>query len=309
MESFKKDISESHQLRVISASKEDKDYFLSNFQSEGYEDQLDFIWEKSQKTKATITFAISKSGEAHSLPLVPFGGFWVHENLSSASLECFILALIEELKGRGINLISITQAPKPYEPQVELINYLLFTLGFGQTKVQSHHFFISKKKIKKFLQKESAKPTRKSSTLDLKTNHSSISNFNFLKEIRIWNKQKGYEVTIDENRIVRQVSECPSRYFLITLTKNGEAIGYSLAVKLTTNSLYYFLSAINPNIAVKNGGELILKELFKLAADQKVDFVDLGSSDLLEGVNHSLMFFKSRYSNDICNKVTWMKKI
>ena len=294
---------------MISASKEAKDYFLSNFPSEGYKDQLDFIWEKGHKTKATITFAITRLGEAHSLPHVPFGGFWVHENLSSASLECFILAVIEEMKRLGTTMISLTQSPKPYEPQVDLINYFLFTLGFEQAKVQSHHFFVGKKKIKKFLQKEAAKSSKKSSSSGLKTSHSSISNFNFLKEIRMWNKEKGYEVTIDENRIVRQVSEYPSRYFLITLTKNGEAIGYSLAVKLTTDSLYYFLSAINPKVTVKNGGELILRELFKLAAEQKVDFIDLGSSNLLEGANHSLMFFKSRFSNDICNKVTWVKKI
>lgn len=294
---------------MISALKEDKDYFLSNFPCDQYQDQLDFIWEKKQKTKARITFAISKTGEAVSLPKAPFGGFWMHAGLSSTSLEAFILAIIEEMNHRGIQYISITQSPKPYESQVDLINYLLFKSGFVQTKVLSHHFFIGKKKIKKFAHNESTKFQKKNKNSGLKISHSSISNFGFLKEIRIWNAQKGYEVAVDENRIVQQVSEYPDRYFLLTISKNEEAIGYSLGVKLTSDSLYYFLSAINPKIPVKNGGELILNELFQLAVEQKVNFIDLGSSDLEEGANHSLMFFKSRFSNDICNKITWVKKI
>lgn len=309
MESFKKEISESHELRVISTLKEDKEYFLSNFQSESYQDQLDFIWDKNQKAKASITFAISKTGEAVSLPQAPFGGFWIHDSLSSSSLEAFILAILEEMSHRGIQAISVTQSPKPYEPQFDLINYLLFKNGFEQTKVLSHQFFLGKKKIKKLAQKETEKLQKKSKNSGLKINHSPISNFGFLKDIRLWNTQKGFEIAINENRIVKQVSEYPDRYFLISISKNEEAIGYSLGVKLTSDSLYYFLSATNPKTSVKNGGELILNELFQLAVEQKVNFIDLGSSDLEAGANHSLMFFKSRFSNDICNKITWVKKI
>jgi len=309
LESFKKEISDPHELRVISASNEAKDYFLSNFLSEGYQDHLDFIWEKKHKTKAIITFAISKDGEAISLPQSPFGGFWIYDGLSSASIEVFILAIEAEMRLRGIQSISLTQSPKPYEPQFDLINYLLFKNGFEQVKVLSHHFFIGEKKIKKLAQKESVKLQSKSKIAGLSVSHSPISNFGFLKEIRSWNLEKGYEVAIDENRIVQQVSEYPDRYFLITVSKNSEAIGYSLGVKLRSDSLYYFLSAMNPKTPVKNGGELILSTLFQLAVEQKVNFIDLGSSDLPEGVNHSLMFFKSRFSNDICNKITWVKKI
>lgn len=301
--------SESHQLRVISALQREKNYFISNFPCDAYDSELEFFWDKKQKIKATITFAIDGGGEAISLPQAPFGGFWITEKLSSDSLEAFIWAIVEEMKKRGIRSISLTQSPKPYNSQGDLINYLLFKNGFEQTNVLSHHFFLGKKKIKKFEQKESAKFQESSKNRGLTISHSSISNFGFLKEIRSWNLQKGYAVNIDDNRIVQQVSAYPDRYFLITLSQNKVAIGYSVAVKLTSDSLYYFLSAMNPKISLKNGGELILNQLFRLAVEQKVDFIDLGSSDLDEGANHSLMFFKSRFANDISNKITWKKKI
>ncbi|PZX47488.1 hypothetical protein [Algoriphagus chordae] len=303
------EISESHKLRVISASKEAKDYFLSNFPTESYPELLDFIWEKKNKTKGIITFAISNSGEAVSLPKAPFGGFWIQKALSSAAIEGFILAMEKEMRDRDIQSISLCQSPKPYEPQFDLINYLLFKNGYEPAEVLSHHFFTGKKKIKKLVQKESSKHLSSSKNSGLKISHSSISNFGFMKEIRSWNFQKGYEVSIDENRIVQQVSDYPDRYFLITLSNKQKPIGYSLAVKLTTDSLYYFLSALDPKNPVKNGGELILQELFQLAVSQKVNIIDLGSSDLEGCANHSLMFFKSRFSNDICNKITWIKKL
>ncbi len=309
LKNFKKVINEPHNLRVIPACKATRDYFLSNFLSDAYQDQLDFIWEKNQKCKAVISFAISGSGEAVSLPESPFGGFWIMETLSSSSLEAFISAFLEELDHRGIQSVTITQAPKPYEIQSDLINYLLFKSGFVQKKLLSHHFFIGKKKIKKQMQKETARLQSKGKDLGLQVGHSNISNFKFLESIREWNLRKGYEITVDENRLVRQVSEYPDRYFLTSLSRNGVDIGHSLGVKLTSDSIYYYLSALNPQENVKNGGELLLNELFKVAVEEKVNFIDLGSSDLVAATNHSLMFFKSRFSNDISNKVTWIKNI
>jgi hypothetical protein len=55
------------------------------------------------------------------------------------------------------------------------------------------------------------------------------------------------------------------------------------------------------------GGDFLLLELFLLAKDQKVDFIDLGSSDVGECPNYNLMFFKSRFSNEISSKMTWYK--
>ncbi|MCE7053308.1 hypothetical protein LZF95_01380 [Algoriphagus sp. AGSA1] len=309
MKNFKKVINEPHNLRVIPAWRATRDYFLSNFLCEAYQEQLDFIWEKSQKCKAVISFAISESGEAVSLPESPFGGFWIMETLSSSSIEAFISAVLEELGHRGIRSVTITQAPKPYEIQSDLINYLLFKSGFVQKKLVSHHFFIGRKKIKKQLQKETARLQSKSREVGLRISHSNISNFKFLKSIREWNMRKGYEITVDEDRLVRQVSEYPDRYFLTSLANNGEDIGYCLGVKLTSDSIYYYLSALNPQVNVKNGGELMLNDLFKVAVEQKVNFIDLGSSDLIAVANHSLMFFKSRFSNDVSNKVTWIKTI
>lgn len=282
---------------------------MSSFRSvEGLE-QLDFVWEKKQKTKALVTFVLTKDGGAVSLPHAPFGGIWVLENLTSQSLDDFIESVLAELIHRGVKTIQITQAPKPYGNQTDLINYLLFKHGFVQGEVLSHHLFEGKKKIKKLAQKEAQKLHGKASKAGMKTEYSSISNFAFLKKISTWNRHKGYEVNVDENRLIQQVSEFPNRYFLITLIKDGTSVGYSLGVKLTQDSLYYFLSAVDPKASVKHGGELILTAFFQLAADQKVGFVDLGSSDLGEKANHSLMFFKSRFANDISNKVTWVKHL
>jgi hypothetical protein len=142
----------------------------------------------------------------------------------------------------------------------------------------------------------------------LTTSHHSISNFDFLKKIKAWNSQKGYKSSINEDYLVQQVSSYPERYFLLKLERGDQVLGFVLAVLLTSNSIYYFLSGLDPSKESKGGGDFLLFELFLLAKEQKVDFIDLGSSDVGDRANHSLMFFKARFSNDISNKMSWRKE-
>lgn len=305
MEAYKKGIVDLSELVVFLSTGESYDYFLRGCPAVGFTRLLDFRWTKKGKIKASVTFALSEAGEAISLPQTPFGGFFVDPTLSSASLDGFIKAVLEDLRRRHICHLRLVQAPKPYEPKSDLINYLLFKNGFSQQSVLSHHFFLGKNKIKKLVKKELGKFQVKAKEAGLMIQVGPIQNFGFLQEIRSWNGEKGYETAVDEKRLITQVSDFPERYFLISLLKDGQAVAYTLAVKLLPDSLYYFLAAIRPEVSAKNLGELCLFYLFQLASDQGASFVDLGSSDVCEEAKHSLMFFKSRYSNDISNKITW----
>lgn len=307
MKHFSTPVNDKYNLRVATSVDQTCDYFLPQA---GVVDGefLDFIWEKKGKIKARIAFSISNN-EARSFPKVPFGGIWCDEKLGSSALDNFIEAIIKELKIREIKFISIIQPPKPYVSPSDLINYLLFKKGFKQEEVIHYQFFVGKKKIKNFIEKDPNDSNLKKHTTGISIAHHSISSFGFLKEMRQWNEKRGYKVSMDENRLIQQVSVFPERYFLISLKKENEIIGYALAVKLTSNSIYYAMSATNPELNMSNGGELIVGELFKLATKLKVDFIDLGSSDLEPGANHSLMFFKSKFSNESSNKIVWTKEL
>lgn len=307
MTTTKSGINQWFELLVKPASLCEKEYLLSNSPNFREEVTFDFFWTKKGKEKAVVTFFISKDSIAKSLPKSPFGGFFILEKLSSEALEDFILAVVENLKERGVTSLEITCAPKPYEEHHDLILYLLHKNNFVQKEILSHQFFIGKKKIKKWVSQEHHRFQKKIIESGLTISIGSISNFNFLKEIRDWNLERGYEVNHDDNRIVMQVSEFPDRYFLISILDGDFAVAHCLAVKLFPDSIYYFLSAINPKSNLKNGGELLLFHLFKLASDQKVKMIDLGSSDLDSGVNHPLMFFKSKFANDVSNKETWVR--
>lgn len=309
METYKKGNAESYELEVIPSGKEKHAYFLRECRTEGFSEQLDFLWMKKEKVKASVTFAISNEFEAVSLPKSPFGGFWIEESLTSSALEAFLKAVILELKRRRIVLIRVIQPPKVYEPKTDLINYLLFKEGFIQERILSHQFFVGKKKIKKLVQKEHAKYQKKAKDEGLTIQVGHIQNFSFLDQVRSWNQSRGYQIGFEDARIINQVSEFPDRYFLITFVKDKRAIAHSLCNTLLPESLYYFLSAIDPKSNLKNVGDLILFTLFQLAAELKVSFIDLGSSENEVGVNHNLMFFKSRFSNEISNKISWTLKL
>ncbi len=309
LEAYKKEIADLYELTVASSIGESYPYFLRNCPAGGFSRQLDFRWLKKGKAKASVTFAISENSEAVSLPQSPFGGIFVEAGLSSAGLEMFIKAVLEELRRSRISSVRIVQPPKPYEPNCDLINYLLFRNGFVQESVLSHQFFVGKKKIKKLVKKEHPKFQAKARDSGLKLQSGPIQNFGFLQEISAWNREKGFDINFDEKRLIAQVSEFPERYFLVSFLKDGNAVAHTLAVKLFPDSFYYFLSAIRPKCPLKNVGEQCLFQLFQLAADQNSNFIDLGSSDTDAGANHSLIFFKSRFSNDISNKISWSLKL
>lgn len=308
MEAYKKEIIDSYELQVISSTEESSAYFLRSCNTVGFSEQLDFRWVKKGKVKASVTFAFSENSEAISLPQSPFGGIFIDESLTSLALEAFIIAFLCDLKLRRIGSVRIIQPPKPYESNSDLINFLLLKAGFVQDSLVSHQFFIGKKKIKKFVKKEQAKFQAKAREYGLKFQIGPIQNFGFLQEIRTWNLAKGHETLFDDKILISRVSDFPERYFLISLFKDGNTIAHTLCVKLLPDSFYYYLSAIHPKSNLKNIGEMCLFQLFQLASDQNAEFLDLGTSDSENGPNHSLVFFKSRFSNDISNKVSWTLK-
>ncbi|MFL0685868.1 MAG: hypothetical protein ACJLTB_22120 [Algoriphagus aquaeductus] len=295
----------SAEFRVLSSFESGKPYFLWDFPGVDCVQELEYQWHKKGKLKAVVRVAIQKDGKAVSSPGLPFGGIWIFGSIHTDELTQFVDRFVLDLKNRGLSSLFLTQPPKPYEPFTDLIQSVLFKKGFVQTSVLSHQFFLGKKKIKEEAQNLKEKLKSQKNDLRLTSYRGQIMNFKFLQEIRNWNNERGYAFNLDEKRVIEQVSVFPERYFQISIFKNDHPIAHAMAVKLVPEGMYYFLSAISPSAKVPNCGDLILLNLFQLAAEQKSEFIDLGSSEIESGINHGLMFFKSRFSNDISNKVTW----
>jgi len=287
----------------------DHDYFLMNFHPENATHYFRATLVKKSQLKAEIFLSINEENEAFSIPNAPFGGFWIQESTSSESISDFIEALVLSLKQRNVTSLTVIQAPLSYCPFSDLVGYLLNAAGFEAKIILNHQLFVGKKKLKKFSDGLVLKYQKKAKALHLQVTVGNIQNFDFLQEIKTWNQKKGYESNVSVSQIIQQVSSFPERYFVISIWEEGKTVAHALAVKLTSDSLYYYLSAINPKSPSKIAGELIMVHLLKLAAGQKVSFLDLGSSDLEGQPNHSLMFFKSKFSNASENKIFWQKTI
>ena len=286
----------------------DHPYFLLKSDSASAKQQLTFRLLKKDKLKAILYVVIQQNGDAVSLPNLPFGGIWISSQIHSDELQFFVKEILKELHRRKCSVVKIIQPPKPYEKYSELIGNILFKEGFLPESIQSHQFFIGKKKLKSEVKIFSEKNKKSLQSLAICMKKGPVSNLNFLNDIRNWNSERGYLTHFDEKRLIHQVSEFPDRYFQISLFRDSKAVAHSLAVKLLPDSFYYYLSAIRPNSQISNGGDLLLQSLFQLAAEQKTEFIDLGSSEVESDLNSSLMFFKARFSNDVSNKVTWTRR-
>jgi hypothetical protein len=309
LKTIKGNIDSSYSFEFTALEGNGQDYFLSQIQSVDEAEYFNCALFKNGVLKLDIQLAVYPDGSAISLPKAPFGGFWVYSNVNSLVFVNFLEELKEFLKSIGVNEFKLIQAPGVYMAYADWVIYFLAKQGFNLEKVLSHQIFEGKKKMKSELKSLQAKFAKKIKEHNIKISIGNIQSFNFLNEIKAWNQSKGYDLTFDENQLIAQVSSFPDRYFVISVSQEGQFIGHALAVKLTSNSVYYFLSAINPKSKVKLTGELIMVNLLRLAVEQKANFLDLGSSEIGGLPNHSLIFFKSRFSNCTQNKYSWRIKL
>ncbi|MDN3667927.1 GNAT family N-acetyltransferase [Echinicola jeungdonensis] len=283
----------------------DHDYFLHDYSPSNGEKYYCAQLFKKQKLKASIYFQFQENGEMTSLKEAPFGGFWVEKKISSESFQFFVEQLLIAIRGLGGRSLEITQAPDPYQPQNPMIHYILNTLGFKMKKMLMHQVFENRKEIKQYLQEKASKNKKKQEKFNLDVEVGPIKNFNFLKDIKWWRTIRDHEYKVDEEKLIQQVSAYPDRYHLVTVEEGGEAVAHVLCVQLTSNSLYYFLPAMNPNNQQTFTGEVAIYSVIQLGDRLGVDFIDLGSSEWQGSANHSLIHFKSKVANNSSNKLTW----
>jgi hypothetical protein len=282
------------------------DYFLMNFRpAEGTYYQMALL--KGGKQRLVMQVAVNAEGEAISLPNIPFGGMWISGTPTPSSLFLFLVEIEKALLAKGVVSLKVIQPPVCYEKHSDILGYFLKTSGFQLTTILNHQIFAGKKKIQKQASQLKNKFAPKIKQLGLTVTRSSFVNFDFLRDIKRWNVQRGYQIKFAEEQLLLQLSEYPERFTVISVLKDQAAIGHAFAVRLTANSIYYFLAATNPDMQHKVTGEVILSTLFELAAEQKADFIDLGSSDLDGKPNLSLIFFKSKFANAFQNKNIWEK--
>ncbi len=252
-----------------------------------------------------MRLAVLESGEVISVPGLPFGGFWFDDKIGLDVLVTFVTELKAFLKSQQATHLIIHQAPLSYESCTDLCNYLLHQEEFKLDKATAHHLFEGKKKIKKMVGKELPKVLIKAKENKLQIRVGNIQSFGFLQDIKLWNETKGIYSLYEEDFLIRQVSTYPERFFLVSIAQDERLIGHLLAIKITSHSLFMMASAISPKTKVKIVGETLMIHLFKLAADQKVDFIDLGPSEREGKAISSVIFFKSKYANLVQNQLTW----
>ena len=299
------DTGKNYEFILQENPREVHDYFLQDYIPSNGERYFSAKLLKKQKCKVSVFFVVLKGALAISIENAPFGGFRVEKRVTSDSFQFFIGELLLALKSMGVTELKVVQPPEPYEQNTPLINYMLKKLGFEVVDIDLHHFLEDKKFIKGFLYAKASKHKKKLKRLNYSVEVGGIKTFNFLKDIKWWVTLRGNEYLVPEEYLIRQVGEYPDRYHLVSIFQEEEVISHALCIKLTGNSLYYYLPAIHPNLQNGYTAEAMLFEVIKLGESLGVDFIDLGSSNLDGQANHELNRFKSRYANNSSNKMVW----
>lgn len=246
---------------------------------------------------------VNEEGKAISIPHASFGGIWTEQTFHPETFQNFIEHCLLKLKSLGVVELLIKQAPRPYCSQSEEIMYLLFKLGFVVRDLSNHHILEGRKKLKKSFKDGFPKYQSKAKQANLKMTCGNIQSLNFLQEMFDLNRATLQSLPVDESQLIRWISAFPERHFVNSVFVEGKPSGHALTVKVTSNGLFSMMMSYNPKNKHKLTGDLLMMNQIKLAVEQKVDFLDFGTSDSGGMPLHGLAFFKSKFSNVTHNQV------
>jgi hypothetical protein len=301
-------IGKSYGFLMGAPSRDQEDFLFHNASYFLFEKLYKACLLKKGKIIVEIYFVIQEN-QAISLPNSPYGGFFSKGDFSLKAFDTFLSEIISFFKAKGLSKIQIAQAPVFLEKKSEEFNYLLTLKGFHPESILCHQVCLGKEAIQaksRWLIKKHAERIDFRG-YEIKVNE--IKNVDLLLQIKNWNTLRGYKIPWSEKKLIKDIKNFPDRYYSISVFHNNEAVGHAVAVHTFPKHLYYFISGIDPVNQYVHTGEFLMTGLFQLASMLDVETLDLGSSQIDDRPNYSLMHFKKRFSNLGLNKWKWVKDL
>jgi hypothetical protein len=281
-----------------------EDYFLTGFAPQPLYKASLF---KKGILRVYCYFHKTVEGKVISLPEVPFGGIWIIDHVNFELLQEWVAFILIEVSRLNCHSVTFIQPPAAYEPFADAIQYLFFKMGFILENTLNYQILAGKNAIQQYNDFSFGK--KMATNPEVRVLTKPLTESKPLENIQHWNQCKGYRPTLSLDRLMIQMAKFPSRYHLISILQEEKAVAHTVAVQLTSSSLFYAYSGFDSQASLKNLGACMLEQLIVLGKDLQVDFIDLGSSDLGHRVNHSLVFFKSKFANSYQNKTVWTKQL
>ena len=235
----------------------------------------------------------------------PFGSIDYLPAISEKELNDFIFQLVQDLKTKGTEMVTI-KSPPQITPDTKKVEELLQDFGFKAVVTELNQAIVINETAfqLRVVQKERNKLHRAVSEgyYVKMLNSSEISDaFTLIAETH---GRKNYPVTMNEADFRRANVKLPGRYLLFGLFDRQELIAVVASVRISDQILYNFYHADKASYRRRSPLVMLIGETYKYCQENEIKILDLGISSVNGQLNQGLFRFKENLGCEVSEKKT-----
>lgn len=257
-----------------------------------------------------IAFSIEES-EAISPFKAPFAGFELAPGLASHIILYFLRETLRRLQEKGFRFLRVKIAPACYQPDADLIIESMKHLGFEVKECQIYHAIgvngeLLNHQIASMEQRRLRKAFKESLTFRFVDRAEFPSLFDFIKRHR---EAKGHRLSMDWTELKSAIKANGKNYLVAGVYKENQLIAASILVRVSNNVIYNFCPAHDANFNTLSPMVFLIHSVYNWCQQEGIDWIDLGTSQLGNRENKSLVSFKKHMGGQPFESITFRKTL
>lgn len=268
-----------------------------------------FYIQHNDQVEGVVHFHLD-GNEALSPYRSPFGSYVFSDVVTETVLTEFITYCENRLTAKKAKSIIFKNQPEVYSTRKnQLLLSVLDTLGYSILKEETSAVIsVSDKAFESGLHKSEKKRLRKcresALTFEVMPLEQLQKIYIFLEACR---KEKGYSLSLSFEEMKKFTQAFPERITLAAVIDKNHIVAGNISIRVYDHVLYNFYhdhareyDPLSPVVLLNEG-------LYQLCQKDKIQFLDLGTSNINDQLNESLLNFKLNLGAQASRKLTFTK--
>jgi hypothetical protein len=252
-----------------------------------------------------------RDGVARSLLRSPFGSVEFSPQIPLNTLFHFLEFVESRVKSKEAHTIVIKNPPDLYQPDhAALLQVFLINLGYSISEAETGCMMTTDGNSRRDLDTWERRKLRQAQDAGLMFKSISLEQ---LDEIYFFilacRKQKNYTLSMTLADLRETINVFTDRYHLFGAYHHNKIIAAAITVRVTRNVLYNFSSDHDMAFDHLSPVVFLINGIFDFAREQKISWLDLGTSAIGGKPNFGLLDFKIRLGGVPTPKLTFTKKL
>lgn len=252
------------------------------------------------------------NGRATSPYRSPFGSFLFSEALPETVLTDFVAYCESRLIEKKVHSINLKNQPEVYAPEKnQKLVEILTRFGYSIiTEETSAVLPVTNKAFESGLHKSERKRLRKCRENSLGFELMSLEQLQkiyvFLEACR---EEKGYSLSMPFEDIKKLAAAFPERMLLTAVIDKNQIVAANISIRVYADVLYNFYHDHASEYDHLSPVVLLNEGLYQFCQTNNIRLLDLGTSNINDQVNESLLAFKLHLGAQPSRKLTFAKNL